>query len=167
MKKPLMAVVCAVACAASLSVEAQSPAPTPAAATSAADPAALAKLRERIRADLKGLVAQNLPLTDAEAKAFWPVYERCRASIEAAQRKGNLAIVDYVGSEGRLTDAHAKQIVQDVLAADADAVRARKTCFERVARVLPGRKAARYLQIENKVAALARYDAAAALPLVQ
>jgi uncharacterized membrane protein YgcG len=169
MKKPLLAIVCAVTCAASLSVEAQTPAPAPTAtaATGAADPAALAKLRERIRTDLKGLVAQNLPLTDAEAKAFWPVYERCRASIEAAQRKGNLAIVDYVGSEGRLTDAHAKQIVEDVLAADADAVRARKSCFERVAKVLPGKKAARYFQIENKVAALARYDAAAALPLAQ
>jgi uncharacterized membrane protein YgcG len=171
MKKPLLAIVCAVTCAASLSVEAQTPAPAPAptatAATGAADPAALAKLRERIRTDLMGLVAQNLPLTDAEAKAFWPVYERCRASIEAAQRKGNLAIVDYVGSEGRLTDAHAKQIVEDVLAADADAVRARKSCFERVAKVLPGKKAARYFQIENKVAALARYDAAAALPLAQ
>jgi len=169
MKKPLLAIVCAVTCAASLSVEAQTPAPAPTAtaATGAADPAALAKLRERIRTDLMGLVAQNLPLTDAEAKAFWPVYERCRASIEAAQRKGNLAIVDYVGSEGRLTDAHAKQIVEDVLAADADAVRARKSCFERVAKVLPGKKAARYFQIENKVAALARYDAAAALPLAQ
>ena len=51
--------------------------------------------------------------------------------------------------------------------AEADTTRARKSCFDRVAKVLPGKKAARYFQIENKIAALARFDAAAALPLVQ
>jgi hypothetical protein len=127
---------------------------------------ALAALRERIRTDRKGLVAQHLPLTEAEAKAFWRVYERCHESIESAQRKVYRAIVDCVGAESRITDARAKQLVSELLEADADAVRARKACFERVAKVLPGRKAARYFQIENKMAALARFDVAATLPLV-
>lgn len=142
--------------------------PAPAATTSAAgiDAATLAKLRERIRTDRKGLVAQNLPLTEAEARAFWPAYERCHASIDAAQRKVNRTVVDYVGSEGQMTDARAKQLVGEALEAEGDLIRARKSCFERVAKVLPGKKAARYFQIENKIAALARFDVAVTLPLV-
>jgi hypothetical protein len=101
------------------------------------------------------------------AKAFWPVYERCHESIEAAQRRVNRAVVDYVSAEGQMTDAHARQIIREVLEAEADATRARKGSFDRVAKVLPGKKAARYFQIENKIAALARFDAAATLPLVQ
>ena len=31
---------------------------------------------EKIRADKKLLVAENMQLTDAEAKAFWPVYKQ-------------------------------------------------------------------------------------------
>ena len=167
MKKSLLTIACACACSLPLTAIAQQAAPAAGTTAGAADPATLAKLRERIRNDRKGLVAQNLPLTDAEAKAFWPAYERCSESIEAAQRRVNRAVVDYVSAEGQMTDAHARQIIREVLEAEADATRARKSCFDRVAKVLPGKKAARYFQIENKIAALARFDAAAALPLVQ
>lgn len=167
MKKSLLTIACAVACSIPLTAAAQQAASAAGTTAGAADPATLAKLRERIRSDRKGLVAQNLPLTEAESKAFWPVYERCSESIEAAQRRVNRAVVDYVGAEGQMTDAHARQIIREVLDAEADATRARKSCFDRVAKVLPGKKAARYFQIENKIAALARFDAAATLPLVQ
>ena len=166
MKKSLLTIACAVACSIPLTAAAQQAAPAAGTTAGAADPATLAKLRERIRSDRKGLVAQNLPLTEAESKAFWPVYERCSESIEAAQRRVNRAVVDFVGAEGQMTDAYAKQIVREVLEAEADTVRARKTCFDRVAKVLPGKKAARYFQIETKIAAHARFDAAATLPLV-
>lgn len=94
------------------------------------------------------------------------MYERCSESIEAAQRRVNRAVVDYVSAAGQMTDAHARQIIREVLAAEADTTRARKSCFDRVTKVLPGKKAARFFQIENKIAALARYDVAVALPLV-
>jgi hypothetical protein len=125
----------------------------------------LAKLRERIRTDRKAVVAQNLPLSEAEAKAFWPAYEKCRGRLDAAQRKANRAITDYVNSESRLTDASARQIMNEALAAQADEVKARKACFDGVAKVLPARKAARYIQIENKMDALASFDAAMVIPL--
>ncbi len=66
----------------------------------------------------------------------------------------------------KMTDANAKKIAKDLLAADNDEARARKSCFDRAAKVLPGKKAARYLQIENKIRALVHFDAAAAIPLV-
>mgnify|MGYP003497461874 CR=1 FL=1 len=166
MKTSLLAIACAIACSIPLTATAQQAVPAAGTTVGAADPATLVPLRERIRNDRKGLVAQNLPLTESESKAFWPVYERCHVSIEAAHRKANRVVVDYVSAEGQMTDAHARQIIRDALEAEADATRARKSCFDRVAKVLPGKKAARYFQIENKIAALARFDVAVTLPLV-
>jgi hypothetical protein len=166
MKTSLLAIACAIACSIPLTATAQQTVPAAGTTAGADDPANLAKLRERIRNDRKGLVAQNLPLTEAESKAFWPIYDRCYESIEGAQRKANRVVVEYVGAGAQMTDAHAKQIIRDALEAEADAARARKSCFDRVAKVLPGKKAAHYFQIENKIAALARYDVAVALPLV-
>lgn len=165
MKMPLRALACAAALALPVAAGAQQPASTPANA-SQADPARLASLREQARTDRKALVAKNLPLTDAEAKAFWPVYDQCRKSLDASHAKVNRAINDYVSAGDRMTDANAKRIVGEALAGEADEVKARKACFDKVAKVLPGIKAARYLQIENKVAALFRFDAAVAIPLV-
>jgi len=107
-----------------------------------------------------------MPLTDAEAKAFWPSTTSAARSSISAQRKSNQAILDYVNGESKMTDAHAKQITANLLEAEADEARARKSCFGRVAKVLSGKKAARYLQIESKMRALQRFDAAVVIPLV-
>jgi len=42
----------------------------------------------------------------------------------------------------------------------------RKTYAARLSRVLPGKKVARYLQVENKIRAAIRYQLAAGIPLV-
>jgi hypothetical protein len=137
---------------------------TPAAGSS--DAARIERLRERIRKDPKALVAQNLQLTEAEAKGFWPVYDECHLKLDATQRRVNRAILDYVNAMNTMTDANAKQIAKDLLAAEKDEASARQSCFDRVAKVLPGKKAARYLQIESKIQALVHFDAAVAIPLI-
>ena len=166
MKKPLRAIACAVALSLPLAAAAQQGATVATNTPGAVDNAALAKLRNSLRTDRKALVAKNLPLTESEAKAFWPVYETCRGSMESAHRKVNRAILDYIAAEDKMTDANAKQIMGEALAGETEEVRARKSCFDKVAKILPGKKAARYFQIENKISALSHFDAAVALPLV-
>jgi Spy/CpxP family protein refolding chaperone len=39
-------------------------------------------LRQKIKADKKLLIAQNLQLTDAEGTAFWPVYEAYQKDLQ-------------------------------------------------------------------------------------
>ncbi len=137
MKTPFRAAACAIALTFPMAAIAQAsaPAPAPASAPAAVDAAKLDKLRNRVRTDRKALVAQNLTLTEAEAKAFWPAYDKCQQSIEGAHRKVNRAIVEFIGAESRMTDAHAKQLMGEVLAAEADETKARKSCFDRVAKV--------------------------------
>ncbi|MBL0142875.1 MAG: hypothetical protein IPP91_12425 [Betaproteobacteria bacterium] len=153
----------AIAIAMPASAQSGTSAPMPA---GGADAATIQKLRERIRTDPKAVVAQNLNLTEAEAKVFWPAYDKCHEGMDAAQRKINRAILDYVNGESSMSDAHARQITKDLLAAESDEAGARKSCFKRVSKVLPGKKAARYLQIESKIRALTRFDAAVVVPLV-
>ena len=135
-------------------------------ATGAADAARIEKLRERIRSDPKAIVAQNLPLTEKESKAFWPAYDECHIKLDGAQRRVNRAMLDYINAGDAVTDAKVSKIAKDILAAEIDEARARKSCFDRVAKVLPGKKAARYLQIETKIRSLVHYDTAVAIPLV-
>lgn len=165
MMKPIRSLLIAAVVVVALPAAAQGAAAgTPAAG--APDAAQIQKLRERIRTDPKALVAKNLELTEAEAKAFWPAYDECHVKLDGAQRRVNRAILDYVNAMNTMTDANAKKIATDLLAAEKDEAGARKACFDRVAKVLPGKKAARYLQIESKIRALVHFDAAVAIPLV-
>jgi predicted transglutaminase-like cysteine proteinase len=123
-------------------------------------------VRQAVRTDKRGLVEKNMKLTPEEAKAFWPLYDDYQRDLDAIQTRQNRSILDYINSESSMTDANAKRIVNDVLAADGEEQLLRERLMRKLFSALPGRKAARFFQIDNKIRALNRFDVAERLPLV-
>jgi len=81
------------------------------------------------------------------------------------QRAHTRALLDYIAAERSLTDANAKRISEQVLAASVDEARLNQKHFKQLLKVLPASKAARYMQIENKIQAVVRFESAKATPL--
>jgi Spy/CpxP family protein refolding chaperone len=124
-------------------------------------------LLARIQSDKKGLVAKAMNLTDQEAKKFWPLYDKFQRELEAPQKQYTRAVLDYVAAEGKLTDANAKRLAEQALAASVAEAKLRERHFAQVQKVLPAVKAARYAQVENKIQAVQRFEAAKAIPLAE
>jgi len=126
-------------------------------------------LRDKVKADKKLLVAANMELTDAEAKGFWPVYESYQKDLQAINERLGRVIVAYADGYNNktLTDAQAQKLASEVLAIEESEVKFPKSYADKLAKILPGKKAARYLQIESKIRALVRYELAAQIPLVE
>jgi hypothetical protein len=144
------------------------PAPqSPAAAVPAAAPSPADAVRQDSRADKRGLVERNMHLTDGEAKVFWPIYDDYQKKLERIVRRQNRAVLDYVNAESTMTDANAKRIAREILAADAEEQKLRERTFRQLSAKLPARKAVRYLQIENKIRTIDRYDIAERMALVR
>lgn len=125
-----------------------------------------AEWRARIQADKKGIVERGMNLTPAEAKKFWPLYETFQRELAVPQREYTRAVIDYVAAENSMTDANAKRLAEQVLGASVAEAKLHEKHFRKALGVLPAKKAARYMQIENKIQAVLRYDAARAIPLV-
>ena len=125
-------------------------------------------LLDKVKADKKLVVAANMELNDADGKAFWPIYEAYQKDLETINDRLSKTILAYADAYNKrtLTDAQAKQFSDEALAIDQDEIAMRKTYAGRLSRVLPGKKAARYLQVENKIRAAIRYQLAAGIPLV-
>jgi hypothetical protein len=125
-------------------------------------------LLDKVKADKKLVVAANMDLNDAEAKAFWPIYEAYQNDLQTINARLGKTILTYADAYNKktLTDAQAKQLSDEALAIDQDEIAMRKTYGTQLSRALPGKKAARYLQIENKIRAAIRADLAAGIPLV-
>ena len=136
---------------------------SPAFAQPTDDPAVLLA---KIQADKRGLVEKTMNLTPAEAKKFWPLYEKFQRELDLPQREYSLAVRDYVSAEKSMTDANATRLARVVLAAGVTEAKMREKHFKEVAKVLPGVKAARYVQVENKMQAIQRYETAKAIPLM-
>ena len=124
-------------------------------------------LRQKLQGDKKLLVAANMDLSEAEAKAFWPVYEEYQKGLQKINEQMATTIVAYAKeyNAGSLTDARAKQLLEEAVAVDDSEVKLKRSMMPKLAKVLPGRKVARYLQIENKIRAIIKYEIAAEVPL--
>jgi len=126
-------------------------------------------LREKLQGDKKLLVATNMDLTDAEAKAFWPVYDEYQKELQKINERLATTITAYAREfkAKTLTDARAKQLIDEAVAVEDAEVRLKHAILPKLAKALPGRKVARYMQIESKIRAVIKYEIAAEVPLAQ
>jgi Spy/CpxP family protein refolding chaperone len=124
-------------------------------------------LRDGVKADKRALVASTLQLTDAEAKKFWPLYDAYQRALEAASRQRAVVLEELLGLGKPLTDLYAKQLANELIAADEAEIKARRKLQNAVMKALPAKKAARYMQLEAKIRAYQAYDIAAAFPLLK
>ena len=88
-------------------------------------------------------------------------------SLVAGLRRRVVAMQGFMFRDKPVTNLAAKQYATEMLAIDEAEVKARRTMRSRVMRALPAIKAARYMQLEEKIRAVQDYDAAAAVPLAR
>jgi hypothetical protein len=126
-------------------------------------------LREKIKADKKLLVATNMDLTDSEAKDFWPVYEEYQKDLTAINQRIGKLIESYAADyrANTLTDEKAKKLIDEMVAIEQAEAGLKASYVPKLSQVLPPKKVARYLQIENKIRAVVKYELAGAVPLAQ
>ncbi len=124
-------------------------------------------LRDTLRSNKKALVAVNLALSDEEARAFWPVYDRYHAELTVVGDRLLRVIEDYKRTFGSTTDDEARKLIDDYLAIQRDRVALRRSYVEPFAEALSGRKLMRFYQIENKIDAVMRYELAASIPVIE
>ena len=126
-------------------------------------------LREKVKADKKLLVAANMELTESEAKGFWPVYEQYQKDLDAINQRIGKLIESYAADyrANTLTDEKAKVLIDEMVAIEQAEAGLKTSYVPKLSKVLPPKKVARYLQIENKIRAVVKYEVAEGVPLVQ
>jgi polyhydroxyalkanoate synthesis regulator phasin len=126
-------------------------------------------LRDKIKADKKLLVSANMELTESEAKGFWPVYEEYQKDLTAINQRIGKLIESYAADyrANTLTDEKAKKLIDELVAIGKAEAELQAASVPKLGKVLPAKKVARYLQIENKIRAALKYELAANIPVVQ
>ena len=127
---------------------------------------AMQQLQADIKADRQAVVAGNLPLTEGEAKAFWPVYKEYRGEVEKLGDRVAKMIAAYAANYQSMNDTKADAFFTEWMSIERDRVGVREKFVPRIRAVLPAQKAARYFQIENKLDALVSVGIAAEIPLL-
>jgi Spy/CpxP family protein refolding chaperone len=125
-------------------------------------------LKQKLKADKKLIVAGNMDLSEADAKKFWPVYDAYQKDLEQVNQKLGQTIKEYAEAfnKGPVQDNTAKKLLNEVLSLDEQETKLKRTYADKLEKVLPYSKVARYIQIENKIRALIKMELAQQIPLV-
>ncbi|MCC7211436.1 MAG: hypothetical protein E3K40_05760 [Candidatus Brocadia sp.] len=126
-------------------------------------------LVDKVRADKKLIIADNMQLTESEAKGFWPVYSQYQDELFLIRARTAKLIGDYRNAynTNAITDDVARTLLDEVINIDALTLKLRKKYLSKFREVIPESKVARYYQIENKIQAALYYEFAAGIPLIQ
>jgi hypothetical protein len=124
-------------------------------------------VRDAMKAEKRAFVALNMGLTDAESKAFWPLYDDYQQVLKKInERLGNL-INDYAEEYDTLTDLKARQLIDKHLAIEKEMTKLQESYLEKFSAALPAKKVMRYFQLENKIEAVIHFDLARRIPLAK
>jgi hypothetical protein len=122
--------------------------------------------RQAVETQRRVLVAGALPLTDVEAKAFWPLYDDYEKERRELDERATRLVAEFVASAASLSDPQARTMLQEALSVDEGRLRLRRTFMDRMGKAIPPRKLVRFFQIENKLDSVVRADISRQIPLV-
>jgi hypothetical protein len=124
-------------------------------------------LRGDVSSMKKELIAANLTLTDGESTRVWAVYEQYAEELSKVNGAKTAILKEYSQEYDTLTDDQADDLVRRWLETDVEQAKLRQQFAEIFRKVLPGRKAATFLQLERRISMMMDVQITSGLPLAQ
>lgn len=123
-------------------------------------------LRKDLKSEQKQIVAANMDFTDAEAEKFWPVYARYASDLATIYDVKIALVEEYLGNYKTMNREQAESYIRRRATADDDVMQLRLKYVPEFCKVLSGRQAALFFQIEWRLDLLINLQLAQA-PLIE
>ena len=131
----------------------------------------LSAYAELLRSDVRGLkvaiITEVMGFTEAEDKAFWPIYREYDLEMAKLGDERVAMIDEYASNYSKLTDAMAEKLASQALDLEARRQAVKAKWYDRLKVALSPRTALRVLQVEHQLLLLIDLQISAALPIAQ
>ncbi len=125
-------------------------------------------LRKKIMFDQKKLlVMENVEFTKDEGETFWPLFDKLQEELFVVNQRSAKLILAYASVYETLTDDQAAKIVNEYFAIRKERTAIFDKYVQQMLKNLPAKKVFRYVQVENKLEVMARYEIAKEVPLAR
>ena len=113
----------------------------------------------------KELIAAHLTLTDGESTRVWRVYEQYSAELSKINNLKTAILKEYSQEYDTLTDDQAENLICRWLETDIEQAKLRQKFAQIFRKVLPGKKALTFLQLERSISMMMDVQITSGLPL--
>ena len=122
-------------------------------------------LRSDVRAQKVAILTEVMGFTEAEDKAFWPIYREYDLEMAKLGDERAAMIQEFVNSYAKLTDEIADRLATRALELEAGRQAVKAKCYQRLKAATSPRTAARFLQVEHQLLLLIDLQISALLPI--
>ncbi len=120
-----------------------------------------------MRAQKVAIITEVMGFTEAEDKAFWPIYREYDLEMAKLGDERVAMIAEYAGNYSKLTDAMAGTLASKALDLEARRQAVKAKCYDRLKVALSPRTALRFLQVEHQLLLVIDLQISASLPIAQ
>ena len=108
-----------------------------------------------------------MKLTDAQAEKFWPVYDAYTQETTKLGDASYALVKEYAQNYENMTDAQADSLVDKMATLDVQTATLRQEWIPKFRKVLSGKQAALFFQLDRRINLLLDLQFAANIPLVK
>jgi len=121
--------------------------------------------RSVVTADRQAVVVATMEFTDAEAKAFWPLYRQYRSDMAKIGDELINLVLEYAKAYPNVPEEQAKRMLKTYTYLQQKQTEKRTAHLKKFAKVLPAAKALRFAQVETRLDLLVQLQLVAGVPL--
>jgi hypothetical protein len=124
-------------------------------------------LRSDVRAQKVAILTEVVGFTEAEDKAFWPIYREYDVEMSKLGDERIAVIAEYARNYSNLTDSVADGLAHQALDLEARRQAVKAKFYDRIAKALSPRTAMRVLQVEQQLLLLLDLQIVSSLPVAK
>src|SRR5271156_4111895 len=127
----------------------------------------IALLRSDLQAQRTDIVAHTMQLTDAQAKAFWPLYREYTQKQQAIGDQRVNLIKDYAAQYDSMDDAKAELLMNRWLSYDDAKTKLRSDYYPQFRNAIGAKQAVKFFQIDQRLNLIVDLKLSSEIPIVQ
>jgi hypothetical protein len=123
-------------------------------------------LRQDLQTAKDTIISHTMQLSESESTAFWPVYrEYSRAQHSLAEKR--LAIItEYAQHLDKMDNEKATSLTERFFKIDGDAQALQREYFPKFVAAISAKRAAKFIQIDNRLTMMEDVQLASEIPLI-
>ncbi len=122
--------------------------------------------REVLKVEKKAAISDVMQLTEAQSQPFWNLYNEYQGQLYTVQNKRIAAIKDFAANYENLSNEKADELWSRYVSYQTELLKLKKSYYKKFKKILPGVKAARFFQAENKIETLVDAQLALQIPMI-
>lgn len=124
-------------------------------------------MRQDLRNKKRQIIAENLPLSEAESVKFWPIYQHYTNDLKQINDEKYALTKNYAQSWGNMSNQEALIYIRRWLEIDQQVQALRSKYVPVVSQVLSGKGTATFFQLDRRISMMMDIQLASQIPLVQ